>query len=290
MSETFGTVVFPKTKLFSQITRENAYQLKGQLVEGLMDISNQDANRFKAGAFSINDILIRGEYVGITTFGDEWEGLVKAVFESGSSAEIYAALFTEYGGRYFYAKNKGSKLQYFFDEDGDEQFQEGFDQQANEAEYEALKKRWHEIANPFVVENFKPVVAFNPWTETFENQELKEVYTEQEYSMMVQAQLPDMIALLEADSEESRTEFLQKYVAQDDRELKRLTKSFSDILRQVVLICLKNVMGEKPLNVESENRVYYSVPIEQVSHLIPEMPEKIGFNWVDNRQAFLLYL
>lgn len=291
MSETFGTIVVVRSSDLNSINRDNIYQKKSEFSDILLTKAGVDLSCKQTEGYQIEDFVITDEYIGFTIFGHEWETYAQTAIKSDQYNEFYGALFTEYGESQFYTKNNGAIYSYRHDEESDEECQEGFDPEAYEALYENHKKQCLAITPQVIKDNFKPVVAYNPCTESFESQELTPQYELSEYSQRMQNQLPEMIDLL-SNKDYSPYDFLSKYTLKDERGLKRLLNKFSPDLQSILLICLKSMQGTEPMVLDDddydEGALTYPVPLEECDKILEGMSETITFDWNNNRNKFML--
>ncbi|MFK8010828.1 MAG: hypothetical protein AB8B80_02225 [Marinicellaceae bacterium] len=176
---------------------------------------------------------------------------------------------------------------YRHDEESDEECQEGFNYEAYEARYENHKEKWHAITPQVIIETFKAVTAYNPCTESCENQELKQSFTPSEYSQLMQKQLPQMIAFL-SEKEFSAYEFFSQYTNKNDKGIKRLINKKPPELLQILLVCLKYMHNKEPSDLSEDGTLIYPVPQKECDKILVGISDTIEFNWDQNRNKFLI--
>jgi hypothetical protein len=140
--EASGDLVFKVDKTLKQKLMESD-SIVPEAIAALFEQYGVDPNHIKGMGFGINKRTILGKFIHLDIFDGSWIEIAKLLSQTEAGHEVIGLFRDDYGGKHYIASNgKGSSVNFYFEEDSDDTFQEGFDEEAYYSEYEENKAKW----------------------------------------------------------------------------------------------------------------------------------------------------
>lgn len=232
MSEAWGNIVIKASdKININLSKDKRY-VNHEYVKEFLTFAGLSPSMCQRMGFSIQGVKQKAGYVILNIFDGDWIEIARHIAMNGKNVELYANVGDEYGTNVYCALNqKGSKFDYWYEEEGDEWHQDDFDEKEFRQKIKAKRKEWLSLI-PAKVKKYCPELTSQGgkvknksfeiiFNDNDQNKEEKEMASSWLYSLLIgdvnsilsNSKLPFLfMGDMNFETEKEFTDFLNKKI------------------------------------------------------------------------------